>query len=481
MNIREGDVLAGKYRVERVLGLGGMGMVVAARHIILNERVAMKFLLPEMLGEPEALGRFLREARSAARIKNEHVVRVSDVGELDDGVPYIVMEYLEGKDLAAVLRERGPLPIEETVDYLVQTCEAIAGAHALGIVHRDLKPSNLMLVTRSDGMPFIKVFDFGISKVASKDASMAMTRTAAVLGSPLYMSPEQLTSARDVDARADIWSLGTILYELLTGSPPFMAQSLPGLAVLIATTPHRPMANLRAGIPAELDAVVSNCLAKQRDERYASVAELAAALAPFASEQAAISIRSSARILGASDRPKAAPASNRPAGTGPLSTAPVVRSSRGLNDVKDAETVTKVRDGQPKKSGRAMRYSLVVGVVIAIAVLLGVLAFSKRRHTEAVVDRSETTPQTAAAPSSISPPASPESPTLDDRAIATAASVDNTHAPAIAPTAPTEPKPKSAAPTKPAKPATATKQAPPRTPPATKPPAKQPESAYEHM
>jgi serine/threonine protein kinase len=194
--VREGELLAGKYRVERVLGEGGMGVVVAARHVELDERVALKFLLPGTLGQPDAVARFLREARAAARIRSEHVARVTDVGTLETGVPYMVMEFLEGADLSRILREHGPLPIEDAVDYVVQTCEAIADAHALGIIHRDLKPANLMLVTRSDGGSCVKVLDFGISKVSGpgQDA-MAMTSTSTILGSPIYMSPEQMTSS----------------------------------------------------------------------------------------------------------------------------------------------------------------------------------------------------------------------------------------------------------------------------------------------
>src|SRR5580658_3035975 len=156
----EGDVLEGKYRIERVLGVGGMGVVVAAHHIQLDEKVALKFLLPSALGNPDAVARFAREARAVVKIKSEHVARVSDVGALQDGAPYMVMEYLEGGDLEAWLQERGPLPIEQTVEFVLQACEAIAEAHALGIVHRDLKPANLFCIRRADGLLSIKVLAF---------------------------------------------------------------------------------------------------------------------------------------------------------------------------------------------------------------------------------------------------------------------------------------------------------------------------------
>src|SRR3954470_13666053 len=211
--VQEGEILAGKYRVERVLGVGGMGVVVAATHLQLDERVAIKFLVPDALSSDEAVARFAREARAAVKIKSEHVARVIDVGTLDNGAPYMVMEYLEGGDLSRVLQAQGPLPVEDAVEYVLQACEAIAHAHVLGIVHRDLKPANLFLTKRNDGSQSVKVLDFGISKVLSgnsgaSSSDAAMTRTRAVMGSPLYMSPEQMTSTRDVDGRTDIWALG---------------------------------------------------------------------------------------------------------------------------------------------------------------------------------------------------------------------------------------------------------------------------------
>src|ERR1700722_2251218 len=196
--VEPGEGLAGKYRIERVLGAGGMGGVVAAHHIQLDQRVALKFLVPEALLNPESVARFAREARAAVKIKSEHVARVTDVGQLESGAPYMVMEYLDGSDLSTWLQERGRLPVDQAVDFILQACEALADAHALGIVHRDLKPANLFCIRRSDGQPSIKVLDFGISKVtdASGSASASVTRTAALMGSPLYMSPEQMLSSK---------------------------------------------------------------------------------------------------------------------------------------------------------------------------------------------------------------------------------------------------------------------------------------------
>jgi len=184
-SVSVGEILAGKYRIDRVLGAGGMGVVVAAHHLQLDERVAIKFLLPEMLAQQDAVMRFSREARAAVKIKSEHVARVTDVGTLETGAPYMVMEYLEGIDLAELVR-RGPLPITQAVDFVLQACEAIAEAHALGIVHRDLKPANLFLATLPGGVQSVKVLDFGISKLTGLSASGGQdsaTRTKALMGS----------------------------------------------------------------------------------------------------------------------------------------------------------------------------------------------------------------------------------------------------------------------------------------------------------
>jgi len=280
--VREGTVLVGKYRVERVLGQGGMGIVVAARHEQLDDRVAIKLMLPAVAANPEAVTRFVREARAAAKIKSEHVARVSDVGTLETGEPYMVMEYLEGADLSALLQHHGRLPVEQAADYLLQACEAIAQAHELGIVHRDLKPANLYVVNnRRDGLPFVKVLDFGISKMASSAVDSSMTKTSALMGSPLYMSPEQMNSARDVDLRSDIWSLGVIFYELLSGQPPFNGDTLPQVCAQILTAPIPDVRRLVPELPDGVTQVLYRCLERDPSRRFGNVDELATALAPF--------------------------------------------------------------------------------------------------------------------------------------------------------------------------------------------------------
>jgi serine/threonine-protein kinase len=273
-----GEVLAGKYRVERVLGQGGMGVVVAARHLELDERVAIKFLVGEP--PPAAVERFAREARAAAKVKSEHVCRVFDVGKLETGEPYLVMEHLEGEDLGEKIDREGPQTLVDSAGWVIEACDALAEAHALGIVHRDLKPPNVFLAKRADGSRCAKVLDFGISKLPSIGS---MTKSAVMMGSPFYMSPEQIESSRDVDARADIWSLGVMLYELLAGSPPFCADSMVQLAVMVRETAYEPVTRRVPSLPSKIDEILARCLAKSPADRYPGVAGLVADLAQFAS------------------------------------------------------------------------------------------------------------------------------------------------------------------------------------------------------
>jgi serine/threonine-protein kinase len=319
LDVRRGDILAGKYRVERVLGSGGMGVVIAAQHLGLNQKVAIKFLLPEALEDAEASARFDREARAAAQIKGEHMARIMDVGTLENGSPFMVMEYLEGEDLAARLRRERRLPIVEAVELVLQTCEVLAEAHALGIVHRDLKPANLFCLRGPDGSVSIKVLDFGISKFVGPNTSptLTLTKTSALVGSPTYMSPEHIQSARTVDARTDIWAIGIVLYELLAGRVPFEGDSVPEICLQVAKRRAPPIRQFRSETPAELEAVIQKCLRKDRNRRYASVADLAVALAQFGTERVHFSVdrisrlarsgRSSASVFPGEKRPSLPP------------------------------------------------------------------------------------------------------------------------------------------------------------------------------
>ncbi len=285
--VRAGDLLAGKYRVERVLGLGGMGVVVAAHHEELGQSVAIKFVRDDAMGSAEVVERFLREARAAGKLKSEHVARVLEVGKLDSGAPYMVMELLHGSDLSQVLSNGGPMPVEMAAGLVLQACEAVAEAHGAGIVHRDLKPQNLFLSRDESGSHKIKVLDFGVSKamgLTSGDGSL--TRTRAMVGSPLYMAPEQMRSSRDVDARVDVWALGVVLFELLTQRWPFEAETMPELCLKVVGDPPLAMSLFRPDLPAALVDVVERCLQKEPAARYANAAELACALEPFAPRDA---------------------------------------------------------------------------------------------------------------------------------------------------------------------------------------------------
>ena len=299
--VQEGDVIGGKFRVERVLGIGGMGVVVAAMHLDLDQRVALKFLLPAAAHRPDVAARFGREARSAAKIRSEHVAKVLDVGTLADGAPYMVMEYMDGEDLERLLRRGGPLPVPLAITYVLQATEAIAEAHALGIVHRDLKPANLFLAQRPSGEPIIKVLDFGISKSTQATDQAHMTKTSAILGSPLYMSPEQMASAKSVDTRSDIWAIGVVLYELLTQRTPFPADTMPELVAAILQRVHEPLRQLRPDVPPGLEAALDRCLEKDPARRYQNVAEMAAAFAPFGPPRSEVSVERILHVVGGAD------------------------------------------------------------------------------------------------------------------------------------------------------------------------------------
>jgi serine/threonine-protein kinase len=364
--IREGEVIAGKYRVDRVLGSGGMGIVVAANHLQLQHAVALKFLQPDALGSKDALNRFLREGQVLARLKSPHVARVMDVGTLEHGEPYLVMEYLQGSDLGTVLRERGRLPIAEAVSYVLQACEAVAEAHANGIVHRDLKPSNLFLTQGADGLPLVKVLDFGIAKAphVAAEREALVTTTGSLMGSPLYMSPEQIRSPKRVNTRTDIWSLGVILYELLSGITPFEGETpSAALAAIIADAPT-PLRTIRREVPVELEAAVARCLKKEADSRTGSILELAQSLEEFVTAESRGSVLRIARLLGV-----ALPRASLP---------PRAGSDANTDEAKSA-TVPSWENGA--RQSQKIRRRAVVSVGAA---MFGVLAlFAWRRSTVA--------------------------------------------------------------------------------------------------
>ncbi|HEX2687027.1 MAG TPA: protein kinase [Kofleriaceae bacterium] len=289
-----GEIFLDKYRVDAILGHGGMGVVAMCTHLALNECVAIKMLRRDVLDDTEAVERFMREAQAASKLRSEYVARVTDVGRSNTNVPYMVMEYLEGHDLGQLLQERGSIALPWAVELTLQACEALAEAHSIGIVHRDVKPTNLFVTWRPDGSALIKVLDFGISKSPITNA-MQLTQTQSLLGTPAYMSPEQMRSAHKVDARSDIWSLGTVLYELLEGRRPFEAESFSEMCVKVAVDSPGEMRTT----PLPLQQVVLRCLAKAPEQRYASMAELARDLVPFSHDphQAQVLVERMSRML----------------------------------------------------------------------------------------------------------------------------------------------------------------------------------------
>jgi eukaryotic-like serine/threonine-protein kinase len=389
--VEVGQVLGGKYRVERIIGEGGMGVVVAARHLVLGELVALKFLRADGDASEENIARFRREARAAVRLRSTHVAKVFDVAELEDGTPYIVMEHLVGRDLAQLVEEDGPLPVEQAVDYLTQACEAICEAHARGIIHRDLKPANLFLCTTATGTPNVKVLDFGASRAVVHAGGKADgVKTEGIIGSQFYMSPEQL-GGEPIDVRADVWALGATLYEILTGKVPFEGKNLVQQYNLVKSTKPPAPSKLRPEIPAQLDAVVLKALAADKDKRFAGVPAFAKALTPFAPAHRHASID---RIQNAGESitiPAARPSRPPPGGESKTLPAPVA--------VADTLQATETAAG--KKKGARGRISYGVATLVAVAALAAVTVAVRAPRQE------EPQPGPASPPATQPPPSPP--------------------------------------------------------------------------
>lgn len=433
-----------------------MGVVVLAEHIELRERVAIKFLLDDAAGNTELSERFLREARAAVKIRSEHVVRVSDVGRLPSGAPYLVMEYLEGEDLAQRL-ERGPVPISDAVDYVMQCCEAMHVAHRSGIVHRDLKPANLFLTRRPDGSPIIKVLDFGISKVSGGEgAQLSLTATQAMMGSPLYMSPEQMRSSKDVSAATDIWALGVILHELIAGDVPFTGASVTEVLVRVMQDAPPRLRSLRAEVPEGLEAVVLRCLAKAPAERYSSVAALAVALTPFAS---AYTLGLQQRLQASLSEPPPAPAAAPVRGL--AATRVEAEASAGPARASPPAQTATAWEGERGTSPRtptAWRRRLPWLASAAGLALGGLLVLSRSRETPTEPTGHATAASAAPAPELAAPAAAPVSvkPVSDAKPVTEAAPEIEPRAAAAVPSAlPAEAQPPEGKPSASVRPATA--------------------------
>jgi serine/threonine protein kinase len=416
-----GDILDGKYRLDGVLGWGGMGVVYAATHLRLAQRAAIKMLLPEWMDEPSVVERFAREGRASAAIRSEHIVRVLDVDECD-GRPYLVLEYLEGKDFDRILAEEGALPVARAIDLMLQACEGVADAHAIGTIHRDLKPSNLFLATGTDGSPCVRILDFGISKVASRSSrtstfQVGETQPLTVMGSPQYMSPEQMQSARDVDERSDIWSLGAILHELLAGSPPFVGETITEVCARVMTDPPPSLVRLRGDVPPALEGVVRRCLEKDRRRRYPSVAELARALSGFGTDAAYASAEKVSRVL------EGGIVAHKPS----ISTHPVLIASQVLSDPSLPRGIRRPIGG----------YLLAVATVLA---LLGAAGWKIAMQDVAIRAAARELPQAELAPTALPMAAAPLVP-IPSAVPAPAPMTSTTSARVVAPVATAAPAP----------------------------------------
>ena len=420
--------LIGKYIVEGVIGAGGMGIVLSARHEELGELVAVKLLHPKAATDEVSRERFVREARATVRIKSEHVVRVLDAGkDAVTGAPYIVMEHLEGRDLGHILQDHGAMAVPMAVDLMMQICEAVAAAHALGIIHRDLKPSNFFVTERSDHTPLVKVLDFGISKASEQNGEVdpRLTETQAVFGSPTYMSPEQIRSSKNVDPRSDVWSLGVGLFEMLTGKLPFIADNVSGLlASVVADAPFR-VTTFAPDVPAELEAIVHGCLEKDPSRRVASCVELAIRLAPFASAEGQQLAARIERIGGpaagsSSFRPSGPPGSSTHPSLPPLSAASSRHSGPGgvaYGNTGDLSASGSVR--RPPRRGAVVAILVALGALTVGAAAIGGFVYASRhpRTSASMTPTASTAPPLAltgvapALPSAQLPlPATPEEP-----------------------------------------------------------------------
>ena len=451
--VSEGDLLADKYRIERLMGEGGMGHVYSAIHERLGLRVAIKILSPTLCQSDDAVRRFSREARASVRIQSEHVARVLDVGQLESGAPYMVMEFLSGNDLAHELKQRGPLPIQEAVQYVLQASEAVAEAHALGVIHRDLKPANLFLTRRPDNSPLVKVLDFGIAKAIAPEQGAfepapSLTATHSFLGSPAYMSPEQVRTPKSVDMRSDIWSLGTILYELLLGELPFRGSNALDLLAAVASDPMPSVRERRADVSPELEAVIAKCLEKKPNDRYQSVASFAQALAPHAPPA---SLQLVSRISGIQRTPSAGALASGPfADGGTLRSTPSRRPDAELSSTHpsitpptgEKHTITDFGRSQAAKPTSRSRLLLAAGAGGALLVVgLGVLASRAGSSTEsqAVAASAAHVPEPPTPPVTAAPTGAPVVPALPS-VLPVASATGSAQAPASA-TASVAPRP----------------------------------------
>jgi eukaryotic-like serine/threonine-protein kinase len=434
-----------KYTIVRILGRGGMGTVYEARHSRLARRVAIKFLLPDFAANREVLRRFENEAKAAGGLEHPNLAAVTDFGRADDGSPYLVMEFLEGEDCAKLLSRQGSLAASRAANIVVQACRGLAVAHKAAIVHRDLKPENLFVTDAGDGSDLIKVLDFGIAKLKVADAGV-VTGTGATFGTAYYMSPEQARGAGEVDPRTDVWSMGVVLYEMLSGRKPFLGEQFLEVIHQILSFDPPPLATLRPDLPPKLVAAIDWAMKKDLRERLPSVISLAEALAPFAGARGAAE---SPRAAGAFEATLATPGTHVGVG-GPSLGVP----SSVVSGEKSGVPAT------PAASRGSLKVALIVGAVVVLAavIIMGVVRRSAEKTPSGGVPpppaSPTTTERTASAPTPppaaqppvpVAPAPNPAPPAVSSGGVRTASEHSrhgsNRHAappaPVPAPTAPT--------------------------------------------
>jgi serine/threonine-protein kinase len=411
--IQVGSVINGKYRIDGVLGEGGVGVVFMAHHLELDERVAIKFLKAESLRDSGIVARFAREAKAALAIKSEHVARIMDVGTMQDtGAPFIVMEYLEGSDVNSALKARGTFSVPDVAEYVLHACEALAIAHSKGIVHRDIKPENLFLTSTRHSMNVVKVLDFGVSKAALTGSmfrgEIPLVETSQLMGTPLYMSPEQVRASSNVDARSDIWSLGLVIYEMLTGQAAFDAKSLNELCAAILERDIPPVRDIRPDVPEGMALAIQRCVQRDPAARYQNVGALANALLPFAPKRARIYAERAVAALreaGMADPELTVHSTIPPPTDEALEVAANitqrVRAGSSPVIVADAAPASTLA---PHTSGRLVTlFALVAVVAVAISVVAVFLALHRSPADTAAIAPPAVAPVAAAPPPTLPP------------------------------------------------------------------------------
>ena len=421
MELAPGTVLLNKYRVDEVLGVGGMGKVVRASHLYLQQSVAIKLLLPHMADSASTVTRFLREAQATVNLKSEHIARVHDVGTMPASgetppLPFMVMEYLEGNDLNQILRHHGPQSPPVVCDLMLQACEGIAEAHAMGIVHRDIKPSNFFITRRADGTMLLKILDFGISK--TPEGITELTGTQTVLGTPTYMAPEQMKTSKGAEPRSDIWSLGVVMYQLITGRPPFSGESYAELVLKVNTDPPGP---IMVPLPPGLGEVIMRCLEKNPARRPQNVGELARSLAPFSTDPitAAASSARSTRILQHRMSQRGVDALPFTATGGRATPVPIQPSQLTPRSWPPTSSSVSHGAGQVTHKVRGGRGFLIAGIA-GLVILAGAGGFIASRMLAGDGSSSSASAASSQTPAS-PPPSSSDSKAVDTKAVDTKA------------------------------------------------------------